>query len=73
MVTFARWEEGLVLAPDNPKGLRKIEDLARRNVKFVNREPGSGSAPARQSLSLNLWVDTLPVTQIARRGVLFRQ
>jgi len=43
VVTFARWEEGLVLAPGNPKGVRKVEDLARKNVRFVNREPGSGS------------------------------
>jgi putative molybdopterin biosynthesis protein len=43
VVTFARWEEGLVSAPGNPKRLRKIEDLARKNVRFVNREIGSGS------------------------------
>jgi molybdate-binding protein/DNA-binding XRE family transcriptional regulator len=43
VVTFARWEEGLVIAPGNPKGVHKIEDLARRNIRFVNREPGSGS------------------------------
>jgi putative molybdopterin biosynthesis protein len=43
VVTFAQWEEGLVVASGNPKGLRKIEDLARKSVRFVNREPGSGS------------------------------
>jgi len=43
VVTFARWEEGLVLAPGNPRRIRKVEDLARANVRFVNREPGSGS------------------------------
>jgi putative molybdopterin biosynthesis protein len=43
VVTFARWEEGLVIAPANPKRIRKIEDLSRKNVRFVNREPGSGS------------------------------
>ena len=43
VVTFARWEEGLVIAAGNPKGVRKIEDLARKNIKFVNRESGSGS------------------------------
>ena len=43
VVTFARWEEGFVVATGNPKRVRKVEDLARRNVKFVNREPGSGS------------------------------
>ena len=43
VVTFARWEEGLVVAPGNPKSIRKVEDLARKNIRFVNREPGSGS------------------------------
>src|SRR5439155_5617343 len=43
VVTFARWEEGWVFAPGNPKGVRKIEDLARKNIRIVNRELGSGS------------------------------
>lgn len=43
VVTFARWEEGLVTAPGNPKRIKSIEHLARKNVRFVNREPGSGS------------------------------
>ncbi len=43
VVTFARWEEGLVLEPGNPKEIRGMEDLARKNVRFVNREAGSGS------------------------------
>jgi molybdate-binding protein len=43
VVTFARWEEGFVVATGNPKRIRKIEDLARKTVKFVNRESGSGS------------------------------
>ena len=42
-MTFAQWEEGLVVAPGNPKSIRKVEDLARKNVRFANREPGSGS------------------------------
>jgi putative molybdopterin biosynthesis protein len=43
VVSFARWEEGFVVAPGNPKGIRKAEDLAKRGVRFVNREAGSGS------------------------------
>jgi molybdate-binding protein/DNA-binding XRE family transcriptional regulator len=43
VITFAHWEEGLVVAPENPKGVRRIDDLARKTVRFVNREPGSGS------------------------------
>lgn len=43
VVTFTRWEEGLVVAKGNPKRVRKVEHLARKGVRFVNREPGSGS------------------------------
>ena len=43
VVTFARWEEGLVVRPGNPKHLKDAGDLARRGVRIVNREPGSGS------------------------------
>ncbi|MCC6589019.1 MAG: helix-turn-helix domain-containing protein [Bryobacterales bacterium] len=43
VVTFAKWEEGLVVAAGNPKRVRKAEDLARRGVRLINREPGSGS------------------------------
>ena len=43
VVTFARWEEGLVVARGNPKRVRKTEHLARRGVRFINRESGSGS------------------------------
>jgi molybdate-binding protein len=40
---FAVWEEGLVLARGNPKGIRGIADLARPDVKLAPREAGSGS------------------------------
>jgi len=43
VMTFARWEEGFVVAPGNPKEIRKPEDLGRRGVRLANREPGSGS------------------------------
>jgi len=43
VVTFARWEEGLVIAPGNPKNIHGVEDLQRKNVTLMNREAGSGS------------------------------
>ena len=43
VVTFANWEEGLVVAPGNPGKLRRAEDLTGHGVRFINREPGSGS------------------------------
>ncbi|MCL2877833.1 MAG: helix-turn-helix domain-containing protein [Acidobacteria bacterium] len=42
VVSYAFWEEGLVIARGNPKGIRGIEDLARKDVTIVNREQGSG-------------------------------
>ena len=43
VVTYAAWEQGLIVAPGNPKALRSAADLARPGVRIVNREPGSGS------------------------------
>jgi putative molybdopterin biosynthesis protein len=42
-VTFAQWEEGLVTAAGNPKRIRNVGDLTRKNVRFTNRQVGSGS------------------------------
>ena len=43
VVTFAIWEEGLVVSKGNPKKIRRVADLARRDIILVNREPGAGS------------------------------
>jgi molybdate-binding protein/DNA-binding XRE family transcriptional regulator len=43
VIAFALWEEGIVVAKGNPKGIREIADFARKGVCLVNREPGSGS------------------------------
>jgi len=36
-------DQGLILASGNPKGIRGIEDLSRKDVTFVNRQAGSGT------------------------------
>ncbi len=43
MVTFASWEEGIVVRRGNPKAIRSLANLGRKNVTLVNREKGSGS------------------------------
>ena len=43
VVTFAIWEQGLVFARGNPKSIRGIEDVARKDIRIVNREKGAGS------------------------------
>jgi putative molybdopterin biosynthesis protein len=43
LVTLAHREQGLLVAPGNPKGLRGIADLARADVQFINRQRGAGT------------------------------
>jgi molybdate-binding protein/DNA-binding XRE family transcriptional regulator len=43
VISYAIWEEGIVVARGNPKGIKSVADLARKDVAIVNREPGAGS------------------------------
>lgn len=43
LVTVARREQGLMLAPGNPLRIRSVRDLARRGVRLVNRQRGAGT------------------------------
>ena len=36
-------QQGLMLAPGNPKNIRSIKDLARPGVRFINRQRGAGT------------------------------
>ena len=42
VVSYAMWQEGLIVARGNPKKVSGIHDLLRDDVQFTNREPGSG-------------------------------
>jgi molybdate-binding protein/DNA-binding XRE family transcriptional regulator len=56
-ISFAVWEEGIVTARGNPKGIRGIEDLSRRDVSIVNREKGAGSRLLLDSRLARLKID----------------
>lgn len=43
LIRFAEREQGLMLAPGNPKRVRTLADLARKRLRFVNRQRGSGT------------------------------
>lgn len=43
VVTFAIWEQGLVVDRGNRKNIRGVDDLTRNDVRFINREKGAGS------------------------------
>jgi putative molybdopterin biosynthesis protein len=66
VITFARWEAGLVVTSGNPKRLKTIDDLARRGVRIVNREPGSGSRALLDKLLDRAGVDSKKIGGYAR-------
>ncbi len=43
VVTLAHRVQGLMVAAGNPKAIRGLEDLARPDVRWVSRNPGSGT------------------------------
>ncbi len=54
LVTLAwRWQ-GLIMPAGNPARINGLADLAREGVRFVNRQPGSGT---------RVWLDSCPPTK----------
>ncbi len=43
LVAFASWQQGLMVAQANPKGILGIESLGNPGVSLINRQRGSGS------------------------------
>ncbi|MBN2386101.1 MAG: helix-turn-helix domain-containing protein [Anaerolineales bacterium] len=56
LVTLAHRQQGLLVAAGNPRGIRGLDDLARPDLTFINRNPGSGT---------RLWLDR----QLQQRGI----
>jgi putative molybdopterin biosynthesis protein len=63
---FAIWEEGILTARGNPKGIRGVEDFAREDVSIVNREKGSGSRALLDSQLQRACVDSRHVSGYER-------
>ena len=43
LVGLVRREQGLIVRRGNPKGVRSLQDLARDEVDFINRQRGAGT------------------------------
>jgi putative molybdopterin biosynthesis protein len=43
LVGLVKREQGLIVRPGNPKGVRSLQDLAREEVAFINRQRGAGT------------------------------
>lgn len=61
VVNLAFRRQGLLLAPGNPLKVAGIDDLARGKLRFVNRNPGSGT---RYLLDYRLGLDGLETKDI---------
>lgn len=68
LVTFAAWQQGLIVAPGNPYGIRGVEDLSRPELKIINRQPGSGSRSLLDRLLLRGGVPSAAVTGYNREA-----
>ncbi len=49
VITLAHRTQGLMILAGNPRQIHNLSDLARPDVRFINRNPGSGT---------RLWLDT---------------
>ena len=43
VIRFITRRQGLMVAPGNPHGIHRLADLLRDNVRFINRQRGSGT------------------------------
>lgn len=43
LITLVEREQGLILPKGNPKAIRGIADLARRDIRYTNRQRGAGT------------------------------
>ena len=61
VLVFALWEEGFAVRRGNPKAIRRVEDLANPQVRFINREAGSGSRRLFDSVMRSAGLDEAKV------------
>ena len=50
LIRWAKRQQGLLLAPDNPHGLARLEDIVRPGIRLAHRQPDAGVSHLLQSL-----------------------
>jgi putative molybdopterin biosynthesis protein len=61
IITLAHRRQGLIVAPGNPHNIHTLSDLTRPGIRFVNRQPGSGTRVWLDAMFLKLGIDPLQV------------
>lgn len=65
MIHLTRRTQGLFLRKGNPKGVHGLQDLARDDIRFVNRQPGSGTRMLLDLALTQLGVDPATINGYA--------
>jgi putative molybdopterin biosynthesis protein len=63
VVTLSHWQQGLIVAHGNPKGITGPADLARQDLTLVNREAEAGSR-----MMLDVWLRQVGIVPHWVRG-----
>lgn len=50
LIRWARRQQGLLLAPDNPRGLTRLEDIPETGLRLAHRQPDAGVSHLLHSL-----------------------
>jgi molybdenum cofactor synthesis domain-containing protein len=66
LINLAWREQGLMVAPGNPKHIKAIRDLARPGVSFINRQRGAGTRLLLDYLLKEEGLDPIQVQGYAR-------
>jgi putative molybdopterin biosynthesis protein len=61
LITLAHREQGLIIQKGNPKRIKSLQDLMRKDIRFINRNKGSGT---RLWLDHQLIIHHLPMQEI---------
>lgn len=62
LVACAGRTQGLMLAKDNPLGIKGLDDLRREGLRYVNRQKGSGTRILADYLCKSHGIDTAGIT-----------
>jgi len=66
LLTLAHRQQGLLVAPGNPKQIEGLVDLVRPELVFVNRQPGTGTRVWLEQQLGRLGLDLAGVNQYGR-------
>ncbi len=61
IIRFIRRQQGLMYQPDNPKSIVDLHDLSRPDIRFINRQPDSGTRDLFDALLAQRAIDAAQI------------